>query len=247
MELTPSESKVMHRLRRLRVATMETLRRDLDVSHMTVVRACQKYGYFSSINRNASFYTLRDTPDFDPDGLWTYRGICFSRHRTLEKTLVALVHDSPAGLTVAELEARLHTRVGNLLSRLCRRKAVDRGAHGRQAVYLASDGPRQRQQRATRERLREEGAQRATAVAPVATPRDSFPPRLEVVVVLEVLLQCIKTPRADAAAVARRLRAAGRKITAVQVQRVFAFYDLKKKRHTGRRGAGSATGSRTDR
>ena len=111
MHLTPLELKVVQRLRRLRVASMKTLRDDLDVSHMTVVRACKKYGYLSSVNCNAAFYTLQDVPHFDSDGLWNYRNICFSKHRTLEKTLVALVQDAPAGLTlrlVRQRRRRLH-------------------------------------------------------------------------------------------------------------------------------------------
>jgi hypothetical protein len=67
-----------------------------------------------------------------------------------------------------------------------------------------------------------------------------------VVLVLEVLIQIIKTPQADAAAVAQALRAGGRKITAVQVQRVFDFYALKKKRRTRRCRSGPAAGPETD-
>jgi len=233
MDLTAMEWKVVQRLRRHRVATMKTLRDELDVSHMTVARACKKYGYLSSVNHNAAFYTLHDIPHFDHDGLWTYRDICFSQHRTLEKTIVALVQKAPAGLTVTELEQQLRTHVGNLLSRLCRQKALTRCFAGRQAVYLAMDGPRQQQQWAARERRRQERSAQTAAVDQTREP--AFPARCDVVLVLEVLIQIIKTPQADAAAVAQALRDGGRKITAVQVQRVFDFYALKKKRRTGSR------------
>ena len=48
MDLTRTETSVVQRLRRKRVANMKTLCEQLDVSHMTVVRALKKYGYFSS-------------------------------------------------------------------------------------------------------------------------------------------------------------------------------------------------------
>jgi hypothetical protein len=62
-----------------------------------------------------------------------------------------------------------------------------------------------------------------------------------VVTVLEVLIQVIKTPAANAAELAKSLRSRGVKITAVQVQRVLDFYSVKKKRHHRRRGARAAT------
>jgi hypothetical protein len=232
MDLTAAERMVIERLQQHRVATMKTLCGELDVSHMTVVRACKKYGYLSSINRKATFYTLHDVPRFDRDGLWLHHDICFSQHGTLLETLVRLIQNAPAGFTVAELEQRLRTRVGNLLSRLCGQQAVTRCFTGRQAVYLAIDGPRQQQQRDARERHRSE----SPVPAPINPAAESaFPPRCDVILVLEVLIQIIKRPQADAHAVARELRTNGRKITGVQVQRVFDFYSIKKKRHTGDR------------
>jgi len=144
MELTRKENTVVERLRRRCVLDMKTLCEQLDVSHMTVVRALKKYGYHTSINHNAAFYTLHDIPSFDKDGLWTYRNICFSSHETLEKTVRALVQNATAGLCVAELQQRLNTKVGNLLSRLCQKKQFARCFVGRQAVYLAVDPQQQR-------------------------------------------------------------------------------------------------------
>ncbi len=238
MNLTPKEREVVERLRSHRVATMKLLRDELDVSHMTVVRACKKYGYHSSINHNASFYTLHDVPHFDPDGLWFHGDICFSQHDTLEKTLVAMVQNAPAGFTVAELEQRLHTRVANLLSRLSRRQVVARCFAGRQAVYLATDGLRQQKQRESRERRRQESSAHTVACQSAESP---YPQDCDVVLVLQVLVQIIKSPQADAGAVAKALCASGCHITAIQVQRIFEFYSLKKKRHTGGRRPGPAT------
>jgi hypothetical protein len=243
MNLTDTERMVIERLQHDRVTTMKTLRDELDVCHMTIVRACKKYGYFTSINRNAAFYTLHDCPRFDRDGLWFYQGICFSQHRTLEKTLVALVENASAGLTVLEVEERLRMRVGNLLSRLCGRRTVSRCSAGRHAVYLAADNLRQQQQRDARERQERESPGQA---AQVQIQQPTFPPNCDVILVLEVLIHIIKLPQADAGVIARALRAHGHKITSTQVQRVFDFYSLKKKRYSGDRGTGLGTGSWPD-
>jgi hypothetical protein len=229
MDLTRKESEVVRRLRRKRIGTMKTLCAELAVSHMTVFRALSKYGYHSSVNHNASYYTLHDIPRFDVDGLWTYRKVCFSEHGSLSRTLVNLAEKSPAGLTVTELEQRVKTRVGNLLSRLCQQQQLNRCFAGREAVYLAVDTERQRQQ----ERARQESySLRASSSSDAAQVR--FPPRYDVITVLEVLMQIIKTPAAEAAELAKMLRVRGVKTTAVKVQRVLDFYGIKKKRNTRR-------------
>jgi hypothetical protein len=228
MDLTRTESNVIQRLRRKRIATMKTLRRELDVSHMTVVRALNKYGYHSGLNHNASYYTLLDTPRFDAEGLWAYRDICFSEQGTLAKTLVVLTENAPAGMTVAEIEQRVNTKVGNLLSRLCRQNQLSRCFAGRQAVYLAVDAKRQKQQQQRRERQRQETQ---VTQASAMTERTAFPPHDDVVTVLEVLIQIIKSPKSDAAQLAKALRTRGVKITSTQVQRILDFYGFKKKRN----------------
>ncbi len=224
MDLTRKELEVVRRLRRERIGTMKILREELAVSHMTVFRALRKYGYHSSVNHNASYYTLHDIPRFDEDGLWTYREVCFSEHGSLSKTLVSLAEKSPAGLTVAELEQRVKTKVGNLLSRLCQQQQLSRCFAGREAVYLAVDT--EKQQRQERER-QESHSLRASSSSDADQAR--FPPRYDAITVLEILMQVIKTPAAEAAELAKTLRARGVKITAVRVQRVLDFYAIKKK------------------
>ena len=229
MDLTRKESEVVRRLRQKHIATMRILREELAVSHMTVFRALNKYGYHSSVNCNASYYTLHDTPRFDKNGLWTYREICFSEHGSLSKTLISLAEKSPAGLTVAELEQLVKTKVGNVLSRLCQQQQLSRCFAGREAVYLAVDTERQQQQ----ERERQEG-HALRAVSSLGSDRAPFPPRYDVITVLEILMQVIKTPAAEAAELAKALRVRGVRITAVKVQRVLDFYGIKKKRNTHR-------------
>jgi len=226
MKLTHTESRVVDRLRKTRVDTMHQLCQHLQVSHMSVVRALKKYGYFTSVNHNARYYTLHDIARFDEDGLWTYRDICFSSHHTLSNTLVALVHNAAAGLTVAHLQERLGTQVGNVLSRLCRQNQLTRCFVGRQAIYLAAEPRRQEQQR---EHVQHQQQTAAAAAAEEAGRSPPFPAHCDVVLVLEVLIQIIKAPRAEAAELAKAIRARGVKINVRQVQRVLDFYGIQKK------------------
>ncbi|CAN5150747.1 hypothetical protein BH10PLA2_BH10PLA2_16550 [soil metagenome] len=204
------------------VATMKALRHQFQVSHMTVFRILSESGYHSSYNRNGAYYTLRDTPQFDSDGLWNYRGIRFSIHGTLKDTIVALIENSDTGQTVLELEERLHTKSANLLSRLVHdTRLTQRALQGRLVVYLASDS----QQADKQYRRRQERLQQATV------PQRSVPEGCSPTEVIEILRSLVLAPAERPDQLARQLTARVLHITASQVSRVIEHYALKKKRH----------------
>ncbi len=222
--LTGGEQKVIAWLRKATVATMNQIRHRLHISHMTVVRALKKFGYFSSYNHNASYYVLRDVPEFDDWGLWAYRDVRFSRYRTLPATIVAVVEKAPAGLTVLELEQRLQTKAGNVVSRLVSRGRVQRErVTGRHVIYLASDPEARTRQLEQRQRQVQEKAAPGGAELPF---------RCSATDVIEVLRAVIVTSDDDPDRLARRLQAGGAYITAGQVRRVLEHYGVEKKRRT---------------
>ncbi len=221
--LTVREQKVIAWLRKSTVATMRQLRHQFQISHMTVVRALKKFGYYASYNRNAAYYVLRDAAEFDDWGLWSYRDIRFSRYRTLPATIVALVEKASAGLTVPELEQRLQAKAGNVVSRLAGRgRLKGERLAGRYVVYLATDpevGTQQLQQR--QRQVQQEAAPR----------RAELPARCSATDVIEVLRAMILTSDDDSDRLARRLQADGIRVTASQVRRVLEHYGVEKKRH----------------
>ena len=152
-----------------------------------------------------------------------------------------MVEKSSTGLTVNELEQRLKTKVGNLLSRLCREQQLERCFMGREAVYLSADTKRCQQQERERRKGRELQKLSSSEPKPVR-----FPPGYDSVTVLEILMQVIKTPALDSTELAKALRDRGVKTTAVKVQRVLDFYDIKKKRHTRRHRSSPSADVRAD-
>jgi hypothetical protein len=220
--LTGQEQKVIAWLRKSTVATMKQIRHQFHISHMTVVRALKKFGYYASYNYNAACYVLRDVPEFDDWGLWAYRDVRFSRYRTLPATIVAVVEKAPAGLTVPELEQRLQTKAGNLVSRLVNQGRVkgERLA-GRHMVYLASDPEVSTPQLERRQRQMQEEA--------VPGP-SQLPSRCSPLDVIEVLRAVIQTSDDNSGHLARRLQAGGIRVTAGQVRRVLEHYGVEKKR-----------------
>lgn len=220
--LTDREQKLVHWLRSRKVATMRQLQHQFQVCHMTVFRALKKSGYHTSYNHNAAYYTLAGVPQFDDWGLWAYRDVRFSHAGTLLETLVALVTQAPAGLTVGELEERLQTPAANLLSRLVQQGRLQRQVlRGRHVVYLQPEAEHGRQQWEQRQQvLREVAARTATG----------FPAGCPAPLVVEVLRQMILTPDESPEQWARQLQTQGRQVTAGQVRQVQEHYGLKKKR-----------------
>jgi hypothetical protein len=219
---TDRERKLINWLRTRKVATMRHMQHQFQVCHMTVFRALKKVGYYTSYNHNAGYYTLAEVPQFDDWGLWAYRDVRFSRAGTLPETLVALVSQTPAGLTVGELELRLQTPVANLLSRLVQHGRLQRQVlRGRQVLYLSPEsghGHRQWEQR-------QQDLLAADAAAAKGLPAGCPAP-----LVIEVLRQMILRPEEGPKQWARQLQAQGRAVTAGQVRLVREHYALEKKR-----------------
>jgi hypothetical protein len=220
--LTDREQKLVNWLRTRKVATMRHLQHQFQVCHMTVFRALNKYGYHTSYNHNAGYYTLADVPQFDDWGLWAYRDVRFSRWGTLPETLVTLIQQAPAGLTVSELEERLQAAVANLLARLVQRGRVQRQPlPGHHVVYLAAGAEpihqqwEQRQQQLSAAAVKQAGGLPADCPAPV---------------VIAVLRQMILAPEESPEQGARRLQIEGLRVTARQVRQVREYYALEKKR-----------------
>jgi len=220
--LTETEQNIVRWLRREKVATMQQLRGQFHVSHMTVVRALMKEGYLSSYNHNGKYYVLRDLPRFDDWGLWSWRDVRFSRAGTLRDTVLGCVEQSPAGCTTRELAARLLVDVAHLLSRLVREGRIsEQRLAGRQVVYLAAAPGRTQPQWQQRQRL---------PVAPLPVGRVGLPAGVAAQRVIDILRQMIVAPDGRPDLWARQLKARGVAITQEDMRRVIEHYGLKKKR-----------------
>ena len=126
---TPDEDRqALSRLfQRRKIADLDHLFAALDTrSRMTVFRRLSPMGYVSSYSHAGRYYTLRDIPVFDPDGLWQHAGVLFSRDGTLKKTVVRLVEEADAGQFHRELHVRLRLRVHNTLADLIAQQRLGR-------------------------------------------------------------------------------------------------------------------------
>jgi hypothetical protein len=218
MMLPSPQARVLDFCQRRPVVTLAQLRSALGLASITIRRALKSLGCFCSFNHNARYYTSADRPRFAANGLWFYRSIGFSRHKSLTKTLVVLVHDAAAGATPEELANLLRTPVGNLLASLARQQQLARRRLGHRVVYLACDPQRQEQQ----------FTQRLKDAAPPATAK-ALPAALSPSSVLPLLAEMIRSPEDSIDQLARTLRRRGVSLDPPDVQAVLTFYDLEKK------------------
>ena len=70
----PSE-RLKSLLHRRKCWMLAQLAQTLGYSPFSVRPFLKQIGYFRSYTENGKWYTLRDTPQFDQDGLWHHKGI----------------------------------------------------------------------------------------------------------------------------------------------------------------------------
>ena len=105
---------------------------------------------YTSYNQNGKFYTLPQVPKFNQHDLWRYKGIAFSKHGNLKKTIIHLVKVSPAGLSGRELGELLNLSPQSFMHHFSKCSDMRREKHGGVFVYFADDDglyKRQRRQR----------------------------------------------------------------------------------------------------
>ena len=91
-----NQDAVQSFLQNRKIATLEELKKALGSSStMTVFRKLKPLGYRTSYSHRGKYYTLAGTPRFDPQGLWEYDRVWFSRHGNLLSTSQQFVEAFP--------------------------------------------------------------------------------------------------------------------------------------------------------
>lgn len=183
-------------------------------SRMSVFRRLRELDYLSSFSHVGRYYTLPDVAGFDPQGLWFYEEVGFSRFGNLKQTVIHWVDQSVAGKTHEELEKQLHLRVHNTLLDLVRSGNITRQTFEGIFVYLSMSSDRMQQQLV----CRREGV------------RDSVQDVLPDEIVIEVLAEIIRGNRVqiDQSVILTRLIHRGIRITALQLNQLCTRLGLKK-------------------
>jgi hypothetical protein len=182
----------------------------------SVRRFLAEIGYFSSFTHNGKWYTLKDIPRFNHEGLWFCETIGFSRSGSLTQTIVHLADRSQAGLTAEQIGQKLRSRCHSVLVHLVRIGQLQRHKIGRSHVYLSTNPSISTLQQQLID-------QRQLSLAPLAA---------EIAVL--VLVEAIRYPNRSYAQLAQTIkRSRGVAIETAQIETLFAAHGLKKNRRTG--------------
>jgi hypothetical protein len=217
--LQQAATAFLRRWRRKKVITLPELLAELQTSLRTLRRRLKAWGALASFNCNSRFYTLPDVPQFDEHGLWFHRQIGFSRHGHLPQTIVALVGQSPGGLTAAELGQRLRLNPRSFLWQFHQHPGLHREQQQGRYVYFATDPNVADRQKA----LRRE------ALAPVALPSAEE--------TIAVLVQAMQHPERSPQQLATALQARYPHVTAEVIAALFAHHHLTLKKTPPRPGS----------
>jgi len=213
----PSSCHPLDRLRQLfgqrPCWTLTELGQQLDYARGSIWRFLKQAGYFPSYTHNGQWYTLRNVPRFNREGLWWHQDIGFSRQRNLIATIEHLLDRSPTGFSTAELEAQLRHPCQTVLSHLHRAGRLVRIKTDGVFRYLATSAKIQQQQRAQIE------AQR-----PLVPP-----PALNAQASVWVLVELIQHPEWSLEQVAAQLQHRRQMTVAVEsIRRFLEQHGLKK-------------------
>ncbi len=202
--------KALREFRVAKIMTVAQLTVLLNCSVRTVRRRLKEWDAVASYNCNGRFHTLPDVARFDAEGLWNCGEARFSRYGNLTVTVAALVRQAEAGLTAAELSAKLGVDAHSFISQLvCRADIARSKVHGRY-VYVAAERQLAEEQR----RRRRHG----DVPEPSALPADA-----EAVVIFAEML---RRPAENVQGIARRVQARGTAVDPEGIRLLLRHHDL---------------------
>jgi hypothetical protein len=201
-------ASLLQRWRRAKVITLPQLMEQFQISVRTARRRLKTWAALASFTHNCRFYTLPDVPQFDAQGLWFHREIGFSRHGHLPQTIVALVRQSPAGLTAAQLGQSLRLDPRSFLWQFHQHPELEREKHQGRYVYFAAEPSLAASQKALRR----------AALSPVLLPSAEE--------AIAVLVQAIQHPERNPEQLATHLRGSYPHLSAQAIVALFAHHGL---------------------
>jgi hypothetical protein len=154
-------------LRVKKIATLPELQQALGATaEITVFRKLKELSYRSSYSHRGRYYTLGEIPQFDPQGLWSFHEVWFSRWGNLVTTLETLVSAAPQGYFANELQQLLHVEVKDALLQLVQQRRVARQSVNGLFLYCSPDAAVRRRQLLARQALSEIPGSASAEVSP---------------------------------------------------------------------------------
>jgi hypothetical protein len=199
------------------VQTIDDLRIKSGCQHRTLQRTIKSCNLITSYNQNARFYTAPSLCHFNPDGIWNFKQILFSKYGNLFETITALIDKSLSGYTSRELSIIIMVKADDALHVMWLKERVRRQKTGGSHVYYSIREDLFKHQLSAREQ------QMPAAIETLALPDYQ---RL-IAVLVEIILQDSVVAEKLQKGIAQR----NFQISIAEIKAVIEHYQLKKKRN----------------
>ncbi len=200
-----------------KVMSLKQIRHEIpDRPRSSLFRDLKKVELLTSYSHTGQHHALKSMVKFNPNGLWFYEQISFSKYGTLKNTLVKIISNSPAGMIHKELKILLRIQVQNSLTHLIQTNLLQRRLLSEQVfVYLSPDGSQAQAQWQKRLELNEKALN-------VTLPSET--------IIIDILLEIIRGNERiiDEEELSSRLKQRGVKVQQQQLIYVLTYYDIKK-------------------
>jgi len=126
----------------------------------------KELSYRSSYSHRGRYYTLAEIAQFDPQGLWSFQDVWFSRWGNLVTTVESLVSDAPQGYFANQLRQILRVEVKDTLLQLVEQRRIARQQVDGLFLYCSRDAALRRRQVLARQALSEIPGSASAEVSP---------------------------------------------------------------------------------
>jgi hypothetical protein len=196
-----------------KVLTVTDLSEILSCSLITVRRRLKSWDACTSYNKNGRYYTLPFIPEFNKNGIWSYRDIYFSRYGTLKNTVIALAAKSKKGLNHAELQEIIGLNPKCFMARFKELPGIKKERYKNYIIYFSSDPEAYEAQKRNR--------------FPPEPSAAKLPPDAQAII---ILVELIHHPAMSIDELAVQLQHKGHAIEAGAVAELFRHYRIDKKK-----------------
>ena len=196
-----------------KVLTVTDLSEILSCSLITVRRRLKSWDACTSYNKNGRYYTLPSIPEFNKNGIWSYRDIYFSRYGTLKNTVIALAAKSKKGLNHVELQEIIGLNPKCFMARFKELPGIKKERYKNYIIYFSSDPEAYEAQKRNR--------------FPPEPSAAKLPPDAQAII---ILVELIHHPGMSIDELAAELRGKGHAIEAGSIAALFREYRIDKKK-----------------
>ena len=208
---------IRKQLQSKKVMSLKEIRHDIpDRPRSSLFRDLKKIELLTSYSHAGQHHALKSMVKFNPNGLWFYEQISFSKHGTLKNTLVQIISNSSIGMTHKELKTLLRIQVQNPLTHLIKTDVLQRRSLADNVfVYLAHDDSIAQAQWQKRVEINEESVR-------MTLPTET--------IIIDILLEIIRGNERiiDVSKLNANLKQKGITIQQTQLTYVLTYYDIKK-------------------